>query len=92
MEKRSLEIRGLANDLRVSRVTVWRALVGDRRPGTELAVAIEKELGIPVAAWTKRPRRPFVLSTVSAWCVLRGRGRLRSTHEQEGRAPSSRRR
>lgn len=61
LEKRGLDSASLALKLGVSRGAIWRMLVGDRSAGIDLAVAIEKELGIPVATWTRKPSRPFVL-------------------------------
>jgi transcriptional regulator with XRE-family HTH domain len=61
LEKNKSDPSALAEKIGMSRGAIWRVLVGDRRAGIELAVAIEKELGVPVADWTKKPTRPFTL-------------------------------
>jgi DNA-binding XRE family transcriptional regulator len=47
----------LAAKLGCSRITLWRLENGKQRPSLELAVTIEKELGIKPSAWPKAPAR-----------------------------------
>lgn len=44
-----------------SRGTAHHWLYGDRRPGLRAALLLEKFFRIPVTAWTRAPKRPFLV-------------------------------
>lgn len=49
----------LADELGVERVSLWRWIVGERKPLVDHCVALERITGIEVSAWTtpSSPRR-----------------------------------
>ena len=61
LKEKSLTIEDLAKIGRWSRGAAHHWLYGDRRPSLATAVVLQKELGIPVCAWSTAPRRPFSL-------------------------------
>ena len=53
MERAQLSSRDVAELFLVNDSTVSRWLTGERTPGLEMAVAIERRLGVPVEAWAE---------------------------------------
>lgn len=58
-----LDQEGVRHQLELSRGVVGRWLYGDRAPDLDSAVKIEAAYGIPVAAWTQVPSKPFKIRT-----------------------------
>ena len=61
LEKKKIPVAAFAEKVRAHRSQIYRCLRGERGPGVELAVRIERETAgaVPVAAWTSetQPRR-----------------------------------
>lgn len=56
MEREGVSQNALGRRLGVDSGTVCRWLHGDKAPSRKWAVAIERETGVPVAAWDEIPR------------------------------------
>ncbi len=64
MIERGLSQADIRAMLRVSSGVIARWLHGERRPSVDQIVQIEKQFGIPAAAWTEVPAEPFTVPDV----------------------------
>ncbi len=55
LKRRRLTITEFANKVGAHRSQIYRMMKRERGPGRTLAVAIERETGIPVSAWDEEP-------------------------------------
>ena len=53
MERAHMSAHDVAEAMWVNDSTVCRWLTGERSPGLEMAVALERRLGVPVEAWAE---------------------------------------
>lgn len=59
LAKRKISPQTFAASVGAHRSQIYRALNGDRRPGLDLASAIEKATGgaVPATAWAEKPSK-----------------------------------
>lgn len=59
IEREGISPAAAAKRMGWSRATASHVLYGDRLPGVVLLSAVEREFGVPYAAWTLPPSEPF---------------------------------
>ena len=60
IERANLSIADAAKRLGWLRSTLSNVLYGERLPGIESLVAVERVFGVPVATWAEEPTVPFI--------------------------------
>jgi plasmid maintenance system antidote protein VapI len=61
LQKSGLTMQEARKSLGLAEGVLNRILVGDRKAGLQVALLLEKEFNVPLASWSKKPRRDFQL-------------------------------